>query len=92
MRKIILALGLAAAAFPLTAVNAQWHDGYRDRGYHDGYRNREVRREMRECRRELRNADSRREYMHERRECRRELARARQSGRYAEWDRRWSRW
>jgi hypothetical protein len=48
--------------------------------------------EWRECRRELRRAESRREYMHELRECRRELAQARRSGRWDRWDRRWRRW
>jgi len=43
---------------------------------------REVRSEIRECRRELREADSRREYEHERRECQREIARARNDDRY----------
>ena len=54
--------------------------GY-DRGNHYGHYDRDVRRELRECRRELRRADSRREYYRELRECRREIARARY-GRY----------
>jgi hypothetical protein len=37
---------------------------------------------MRECRRELRRADSRWEYRRELRECRRELAQARRGDRY----------
>ena len=55
MRKLILALGLVAAALPAGAVSAQ--------GYGRGYHNREVRQERRECRRELRRADNRREFL-----------------------------
>jgi hypothetical protein len=84
MRKLILALSLVAAAMPVTTVSAQ-----RGGGYHT---NREVRQERRECRRELRHAETRRQFNRELRECQRELTRARQSGRYQTWDRRWRRW
>jgi hypothetical protein len=70
MRLLILAAAIGAVAIPATA-NAQYYGG---RG---GYNNREVRQEQRECRRELRRADSRREYQRELRECRREIAAAR---------------
>ena len=67
MRKLILAAATAAVAMPIaiapTAADAQ-----------TGYN---TRREMRECRRELRHAQTRREYLRERRECEREIARAR---------------
>ena len=90
MRMLILAESLAAAvALPATAASAQRYGGY---GYGNGYgygrhhRGSEVRDELRECRRELRRADSRREYYRELRECRRELADARRDewrdGRY----------
>ena len=66
MRFLILAAVAGAIALP-TAANAQhWRGG-----------NNEVRREQRECQRELRRADSRREYARELRECRREIAQAR---------------
>ena len=84
MRKLILAVGLLAAALPATTVSAQRYGG--------GYNNREVRQERRECRRELRRAETRREYYRELRECRRELQRAQRSGRWQSWDRRWRRW
>jgi hypothetical protein len=70
MRFLILAAAIGAVAIP-TAANAQYGRG----GY--GYNDREVRQEQRECRRELRRADSRREYRRELRECRREIAEAR---------------
>lgn len=71
MRTIIIAAaGLAAAVLPMTAASAQYHRP----GYH---RYDPVRAEMRECRRELRRADSRREYRRELRECRWEIRRAR---------------
>jgi len=67
MRKLILAAAMTAVAMPIavapTAADAQ-----------TGYN---TRREMRECRRELRHAQTRREYLRERRECEREIARAR---------------
>jgi hypothetical protein len=72
MRFLILAAAIGAVAIP-TAANAQYGRG----GYGYGYNNREVRQEQRECRRELRRADSRREYRRELRECRREIAAAR---------------
>ena len=62
---------------------ALWYGGYgHGYGYGRGHRGREVRQELRECRRELRRADSRWEYRRELRECRRELAEARRDGRY----------
>jgi hypothetical protein len=79
MRKLILAAGLMAVAIPAATLDAQPR------------RNREVRQEQRECRRELRRAESRREYNRELRECQRELAQARRSGRWDNWDRRWHR-
>ena len=66
MRTPILAMAMTAVALPLAAAPA----------YGQGYNER---RELRECNRELRNADSRREYVRELRECRRELAMARRA-------------
>ncbi|HYN45750.1 MAG TPA: glycine zipper 2TM domain-containing protein [Allosphingosinicella sp.] len=65
MRKMILAAAVAAVAMPIAVTPADAQSGYN------------TRREMRECRRELRQAQTRREYNRERRECRRELRRAR---------------
>ena len=79
MRFLILAATLGAVAIPATANAQYWGGGHR------GYRN-DVRQEQRECRRELRRADSRREYLRELRECRREIAMARRGydrGRYS---------
>ena len=78
MRKLILATAMAAVAAPLAATPAD-------------AQGRNERREARECREELRNADTRREYRRERRECARELRQARnrdwrQYNRY-DWDR-----
>lgn len=74
MRFLILAAVAGAVALP-TAASAQYYGG---RGYgYSGYNSREVRREERECRRELRRADSRWEYRRELRECRREINAAR---------------
>jgi hypothetical protein len=72
MRMMILAAAaIGAAMLPASAASAQNWRGY-------GHNNRgEVRQEVRECRHELRRADSRREYRRELRECRREIARAR---------------
>ena len=64
MRKLILATAMAAVAVPIAATPAD-------------AQGRNERREARECRQELRNADSRREYRRERRECARELSQAR---------------
>ena len=79
MRFLILAAVAGAVALP-TAANAQYYGnrgyGY-GQGYGYGYNNREVRREQRECARELRRADSRWEYQRELRECRREINAAR---------------
>ena len=66
MRKLIFAAAAAAVAIPVVAAPA---DAQR-RGYNE-------RQEARECRRELRNADTRREYRREQRECARELSQAR---------------
>jgi hypothetical protein len=74
MKYLILATAAAAVAVPTviaTPAEAQ-------------YRSREYQRELRECNRELRRADSRREYRQELRECRRELNRAQ---RYRTWGR-----
>ena len=91
MRKLILAAaGIAAAAvIPMSTASAQYYGrayGYNP-GYAYGHQNRAVAREMRECRRELRRADSQREYNRELRECRRELARARYDSRRGYTDR-----
>ena len=64
MRKLILATAMAAVAVPIAASPAD-------------AQGRNERREARECRQELRDADSRREYRRERRECARELSQAR---------------
>ena len=65
MRKLILAAAVAGVAMPIAVTPAEAQSGYN------------TRREMRECQRELRNADTRREYRRERRECARELQQAR---------------
>jgi hypothetical protein len=72
MRKMIIWAALATIAAIPTSASAQRHGG--------GY-NREVRQEVRECRRELRGADNRREYRREQRECRREISQARRETR-----------
>ena len=77
MRKLLIAAGAAAAFLPLSAASAQY--------YGHGYYDREVAREQRECRRELRRADTRREYRRELRECRREI---REAVRDSRWERR----
>ena len=64
MKKLILATAMAAVTVPLAATPAD-------------AQGRNERRELRECREELRDADSRREYRRERRECARELRQAR---------------
>lgn len=64
MKKLILATAMAAVAVPLVASPAD-------------AQGRNERRELRECREELRESDSRREYRQERRECARELRQAR---------------
>lgn len=72
MRKLIISTVVAAMTLVPSIASAQRYSGG----------NRDVRQEVRECRRELRNADSRREYQRERRECRREISQAqRESGR-----------
>ena len=98
MRKLIIAAaGLAAMLVPAASASAQSYGrgyGY-DRGHHYGYDrgqryghyDRDVAREIRECRRELRRADSRREYRRELRECRREIRAERRENRYDRYDR-----
>jgi hypothetical protein len=88
MRKFVLGAAVLALLSPIAATSASAHP------YGHGYRggsDRDVRREVRECRHELRRADSRREYERERRECRREISRARRDnwrdGRYDRYDR-----
>src|SRR5262245_56386055 len=74
MRKLLIWATAAALLTPALATTATARPyGYGGGGYYGN----EVRREQRECRRELRRADSRREYQRELRECRREIARAR---------------
>jgi hypothetical protein len=78
-----------AAALGLLAVPALPSSGADAQSWRYGRGDREVRQELRECRRELRRADSRREYRRELRECRRELRDARRDY-YDGWhDRRW---
>ena len=79
MRKFLIgAMVLAASVIPATAASAQPGYGYgHGGGYYGHNRGDRVRQEIRECRRELRNADSRWEYRRELRECRREIAQAR---------------
>lgn len=82
MRKLIIAMaGLAAVMIPAASASAQgrYGGGY---GYGYSHNDRDVSRELRECRRELRRADSRREYRRELRECRREIARAQRRDRW----------
>lgn len=75
MRILLVAAAIGsigAIALPAAPASAQY------RGHYD----RNVQREVRECRRELRRADSRREYRRELAECRREINRARWQSRY----------
>ena len=65
MKTPILAMAMTAVALPLAATPAEAQTGWNER------------RELRECNRELRRADTRAEYRRELRECRRELRRAR---------------
>ena len=74
MSKLILAATAAAVALPV-AVSAP-----------AAAQNRNYNRELRECNRELRRADSRAEYRQELRECRRELRRA-QNQDWRQWSR-----
>jgi hypothetical protein len=72
MRKFIIgAVAAALTLIPSIASAQPWRGN-----------DREVRQEVRECRRELRRADSRREYQRERRECRREISRAQRDNRH----------
>ncbi|MDQ8756938.1 glycine zipper 2TM domain-containing protein [Sphingosinicella sp. LHD-64] len=75
MRTLLLAAAMAATAIPLAATPAD-------------AQGRNERRELRECREDLRDADSRREYNRERRDCRRDLreARARDWRQYRRYD------
>lgn len=87
MRKLMMVAivgALGAVTLSAAPAQAQWRGGY---GYGHGYGRggSEVAREMRECRRELRRADSRWEYHRELRECRREIARARWEDRHDRW-------
>ena len=99
MRFLILAAVAGAVALP-SAASAQYYGGRGygyGQGYGYGYGNRQVRREQRECARELRRARSRWEYQRELRECRREINAARYGYRYRDdnygRDRRWrDRW
>lgn len=68
MKKLLICAALAVPLLPVAAAAQPY--GYGGRGN-------EVRRELRECDRELRRAESRREYQRELRECRREVAEAR---------------
>jgi len=77
MRMLVLGAAMAALLSPLAATSAS----AQPYGHHRGGYDREVQREIRECRRELRRADSRREYQRELRECRREIAQARREAR-----------
>ncbi|HEY5724308.1 MAG TPA: hypothetical protein VIT45_18505 [Allosphingosinicella sp.] len=73
MRIFVLAAAAAAILVPASAASAQrW-------GRDDGWR--DYRHEVRDCRRDLRRADTRREYRRAQRECRRDLRRY-QSGNY----------
>lgn len=91
MRKLLLGATAAALLAPLAATPASAQPYY-GRGYY-GYDHRDdVRREQRECRRELRRAETRREYYRELRECRREVAQARRDRwRYRHHDTYWGR-
>src|SRR5687767_13758021 len=72
MRKLIIAMAGLAAAIPASAsAQGYYYPGRQPYAY--GHYERDVAREIRECRRELRRADSRREYRQELRECRREI-------------------
>ena len=85
MRIILAAFGLGLLAVPALPASSADAQSWR---HHRGYYGDEVRQERRECRRELRRADTRREFRRELRECRREIARAQWS---RDWrhDRRW---
>jgi hypothetical protein len=83
MRKFIISAVVAAMTLVPSVASAQ-------RYYSGG--SREVRQEVRECRRELRRADSRREYQRERRECRREISQAQRNSRRGWQDHRWNRY
>lgn len=76
MKPIILAAGAAVLAVPMVAATPA---EAQSRNYN---------REVRECNRELRRADSRKEYRQELRECRRELRKAQRQDhrRYSRYD------
>lgn len=91
----IAAAGLVAATAFSAPAQAQW-------GWERGSYQRELRHIQRECRRDLRRADTRREAIRAQRECRRELAQLERRYRHGwrgdrrwddRWDRRWEdRW
>ena len=75
---ILVAAGLAAVAFP-SAASADPHDGWR-----------QLEEKERECRRDLRRAETARRYHERLRECRREIAQTRRQlerERYRDFDR-----
>ena len=78
MRILVLAATAAAALLPASMAQAQYWGGHHRDDYRD-YREyqRDVRQALRECRRDLRRADTRREYRREQRDCRRDLREAR---------------
>src|SRR5687768_10774474 len=81
MRIFVLAAAAAAVLIPASAASAQrW-------GHHDGWR--DYRWEVRDCRRDLRRADTRREYNRARRECRRDLRRFNHGRSWYHRDNRW---
>ena len=84
MRKFMIAIA-ALAAVPMFATSASAQT-YGRGGYYGGGSSHEVRREQRECDRELRHARSRWEYRREMAECRREIAQARREARRDRWD------
>ncbi len=84
MRTILIAavIGALGVALPVAPASAQnWRGDHRDHRYQRDYR-RDVARAQRDCRRELRRADSRREYRRAERDCRREIAQAQRGYRY----------
>lgn len=81
MRKLFIAAIAVSTLVPISSASAQYRGGGYDRGQAYGHQDRRVSREMRECRRDLRRADSRREYRHVMRECRRDIREARRDSR-----------
>ena len=78
----IAAVGVLAATAVPTAAEAQ-------RGWGGSSYERELRQIQRECRRDLRRADTRREFIRAQRECRRELAQLNRRFRHGWRDDRW---